>query len=110
MNDDASPSSSAPGEHLGGVSAAASAQPQGGGATTAQRAEPPGQTAPQQRRPISKKDMKRSCPGLKRKLVFLTHLLKSLDLVVFAELSALYYMEYAVISPTQDLRMLINLA
>lgn len=54
--------------------------------------------------------MKKSCPGLKRKLVFLTHLLKSLDLVVFAELSALYYMEYAVISPIQDLRMLINLA
>lgn len=32
-------------------------------------------------------------PGLAKKLAFLTHLLKTLDLVLFAELSSLYYME-----------------
>lgn len=32
-------------------------------------------------------------PGLAKKLGFLTHLLKTLDLVIFAELSSMYYME-----------------
>ncbi|KAL7945877.1 hypothetical protein V8C42DRAFT_321822 [Trichoderma barbatum] len=32
-------------------------------------------------------------PGLAKKLAFLTHLLKTLDLVLFAELSSMYYME-----------------
>ncbi|PHH64183.1 hypothetical protein CDD81_4930 [Ophiocordyceps australis] len=36
---------------------------------------------------------KRRRPGLVKKLEFTTHLLQTLDLVVFAELSALYYME-----------------
>ncbi|RSL94000.1 hypothetical protein CDV31_014483 [Fusarium ambrosium] len=40
-----------------------------------------------------KKSRKRRNPGLARKLEFITHLLKSLDTLVFAELSALYYME-----------------
>ncbi|KAF4988450.1 hypothetical protein FDECE_15042 [Fusarium decemcellulare] len=40
-----------------------------------------------------KKNRKRRNPGLARKLEFITHLLKSLDTLVFAELSALYYME-----------------
>ncbi|KAH7319968.1 hypothetical protein B0I35DRAFT_478263 [Stachybotrys elegans] len=40
-----------------------------------------------------KKSRKRRNPGLAKKLAFLSHLLKSLDLIVFAELSALYYME-----------------
>ncbi|PHH92257.1 hypothetical protein CDD83_8182 [Cordyceps sp. RAO-2017] len=40
-----------------------------------------------------RKSKKKRNPGLAKKLAFLTHLLKTLDLVVFAELSALYYME-----------------
>lgn len=48
-------------------------------------------SSPQRRKKSSKK--KRN-PGLAKKLGFITHLLKTLDLVVFAELSALYYMEY----------------
>ncbi|KAF4979025.1 hypothetical protein FZEAL_4700 [Fusarium zealandicum] len=40
-----------------------------------------------------KKNRKRRNPGLARKLELITHLLKSLDTLVFAELSALYYME-----------------
>ncbi|KJZ72651.1 hypothetical protein HIM_08010 [Hirsutella minnesotensis 3608] len=40
-----------------------------------------------------KKSKKKRNPGLAKKLTFVTHLLKTLDLVVFAELSALYYME-----------------
>jgi hypothetical protein len=43
-----------------------------------------------------KKSRKRRNPGLSKKLDFLTHLLKSLDLIVFAELSALYYMEFVI--------------
>lgn len=31
--------------------------------------------------------------GLAKKLQFMTHLMKSLDMVVFAEICALYYME-----------------
>ncbi|KAL3961984.1 hypothetical protein ACCO45_003507 [Purpureocillium lilacinum] len=40
-----------------------------------------------------KRSRKKRNPGLAKKLTFITHLLKTLDLVVFAELSALYYME-----------------
>ncbi|OAA73203.1 hypothetical protein ISF_00104 [Cordyceps fumosorosea ARSEF 2679] len=94
MNDDASLSSSAQDELWDdddvGTSALAQSQTD---AEPAQQSEPRAQSAPQQRRPHSKKDMKKHCPGLKKKLAFLTHLLKTLDLVVFAELSALYYME-----------------
>lgn len=46
------------------------------------------------RRRRRKKLLKKLTPGLKKKLTFVTHLLKGLDTVVFAELSALYYMEY----------------
>ncbi|KAH7163305.1 hypothetical protein B0J13DRAFT_634551 [Dactylonectria estremocensis] len=46
-----------------------------------------------QRRKKKKKSRKRRNPGLARKLEFVTHLLKSLDTLVFVELSALYYME-----------------
>lgn len=42
-----------------------------------------------------RKNRKKRNPGLKKKLEFVTHLLKGLDTLVFAELSALYYMEYA---------------
>ena len=48
-----------------------------------------------ERRRRRRKSKKRKDPGLKKKLSFVTHLLKCLDLVVFAELSAMYYMEYA---------------
>lgn len=41
-----------------------------------------------------KKSRRRRNPGLSRKLEFVTHLLRNLDTLVFAELSALYYMEY----------------
>ena len=40
-----------------------------------------------------RKSRKKRNPGLVKKLEFVTHLLKSLDTLVFAELSALYYME-----------------
>jgi hypothetical protein len=40
-----------------------------------------------------KKSRKKRNPGLVKKLEFVTHLLKTLDTLVFAELSALYYME-----------------
>ncbi|POR31337.1 DSC E3 ubiquitin ligase complex subunit 4 [Tolypocladium paradoxum] len=45
------------------------------------------------RRRRRKRSKKKRNPGLVRKLAFITHLLRTLDLVVFAELSALYYME-----------------
>ncbi|KAM4059626.1 hypothetical protein HRG_002744 [Hirsutella rhossiliensis] len=48
-------------------------------------------SASRQRR--KKKSKKKRNPGLAKKLGFITHLLKTLDLVIFAELSALYYME-----------------
>jgi len=40
-----------------------------------------------------KKGKKKHPPGLVKKLSFVTHLLQGLDYLVFAELSALYYME-----------------
>jgi hypothetical protein len=40
-----------------------------------------------------RKSRKKRNPGLVKKLEFVTHLLRSLDTLVFAELSALYYME-----------------
>lgn len=45
------------------------------------------------RRRRKRKGKKRSDPGLVKKLAFVTHLLNSLDVLVFAELSSLYYME-----------------
>ncbi|KAJ3482231.1 hypothetical protein NLG97_g7625 [Lecanicillium saksenae] len=92
MNDDASPSSPAPDEIWDDDGAAASAQPRDA-ASPAPEDGTRAPSAPPPRQPIPKKDKKKHCPGLKTKLVFLTDLLKSLDLVVFAELSALYYME-----------------
>lgn len=47
------------------------------------------------RRRRRRKSRRRRNPGLAKKLEFVTHLLRSLDTLVFAELSALYYMEYA---------------
>lgn len=51
----------------------------------------PGSRDGQRRR---RKNRKKRNPGLKKKLAFVTHLLKGLDTIVLAELSALYYMEY----------------
>ena len=48
------------------------------------------------RRRRRKKDKKDRNAGLAKKLLFVTHLLKTLDLLVFAELSGLYYMECVV--------------
>lgn len=45
------------------------------------------------RRRRKKKSKKDRNPGLVKKLSFVTHLLKTLDMLVFAELSGLYYME-----------------
>ncbi|TWU77914.1 hypothetical protein ED733_005081 [Metarhizium rileyi] len=45
------------------------------------------------RRRRRKKGRKDRNPGLVKKLSFVTHLLETLDLLVFAELSGLYYME-----------------
>jgi hypothetical protein len=41
--------------------------------------------------------------GLVKKLQFMTHLLKSLDTLIFAELAVLYYMEYANQFPASGL-------
>lgn len=40
--------------------------------------------------------VRRAKAGIAKKLEFLTHLMSSLDVVVFAELCVLYYMEYAL--------------
>ncbi|CAM1507072.1 Fc.00g067130.m01.CDS01 [Cosmosporella sp. VM-42] len=45
------------------------------------------------RRKKKKISRRRRNPGLAKKLAFITHLLRNLDTLVFAELSALYYME-----------------
>jgi len=48
---------------------------------------------PRGRRRRRPKSRKKRNPGLKKKLEFVTHLLRGLDSLVFAEMSALYYME-----------------
>ena len=48
-----------------------------------------------------KKGKKKHPPGLVKKLSFVTHLLQGLDYLVFAELSALYYME-CVLRPRRE--------
>jgi hypothetical protein len=53
-----------------------------------------------------RRSKKKQNPGLAKKLGFLTHLLKTLDLVIFAELSAMYYMEYVGLpSPSRNPQM-----
>ncbi|SPJ78050.1 uncharacterized protein FTOL_06439 [Fusarium torulosum] len=94
MSDDASPSSTAPNDVSPAEPANASSAnrvtwdlPQGDSRPTRSRAQS------QSQRRKKKKSRKKRNPGLTRKLEFVTHLLKSLDTLVFAELSALYYME-----------------
>ncbi|KAL7925023.1 hypothetical protein ACQKWADRAFT_310615 [Trichoderma austrokoningii] len=50
-----------------------------------------------QRSRSKRRSKKKQNPGLAKKLGFLTHLLKTLDLVVFAELSSMYYMECSML-------------
>ncbi|KAL6919932.1 hypothetical protein FSST1_003958 [Fusarium sambucinum] len=94
MSDDASPSSTAPND----ASPAEPANASSGSRVTWDL--PHEQSGPtwaraqsQSQRRKKKKNRKKRNPGLARKLEFVTHLLKSLDTLVFAELSALYYME-----------------
>lgn len=95
MSDDASPSSTAPNE----TSTAESVNVSSGSRVTwnlprehSRSARSRAQLHPQRRK--KKKSRKKRNPGLARKLEFVTHLLRSLDTLVFAELSGLYYMEY----------------
>ena len=98
MSDDPSPSSAAPVEdpvpHHGDEASRASAAEQ---LPESQQGRPRSNTNRRRRR--KKKSSKKRNPGLVKKLQFLTHLLKTLDLVVFAELSSLYYMEYVLTPP-----------
>ncbi|KAH7197443.1 uncharacterized protein B0J16DRAFT_328212 [Fusarium flagelliforme] len=94
MSDDASPNSTAPNDVSPAEPANASSGsrvtwdlPQEQSRSTRSRAQS------QSQRRKKKKNRKKRNPGLARKLLFVTHLLKSLDTLVFAELSALYYME-----------------
>lgn len=48
---------------------------------------------PNGRRRKRKSRSKKQHLGLTQKLAFVTHLLKTLDMMVFAQLSSLYYME-----------------
>ncbi|KAF5572273.1 DUF1746-domain-containing protein [Fusarium pseudoanthophilum] len=95
MSDDASPSSTAPNE----ASTAEPVNVSSGSRVTwnlprehSRSARSRAQLHPQRRK--KKKSRKKRNPGLARKLEFVTHLLRSLDTLVFAELSGLYYMEY----------------
>ncbi|KAG5748709.1 hypothetical protein H9Q70_008630 [Fusarium xylarioides] len=94
MSDDASPSPTAPNE----ASTAEPVNVSSGGRVTwnlprehSRSARSRAQLHPQRRK--KKKSRKKRNPGLARKLEFVTHLLRSLDTLVFAELSGLYYME-----------------
>lgn len=88
MNNDPSSSSGPP----AGGRAARSGSPSPSQRHDAQPTRPSSSRGERRRR---RKGRKRRSPGLRKKLEFVTHLLKGLDSLVFAELSALYYMEYA---------------
>lgn len=95
MSDDASPSSTAPND----ASPAEPANTSSGSRVTwnlprEQSGSTRARAQSQSQRRKKKKNRKKRNPGLTKKLEFVTHLLKSLDTLVFAELSALYYMEY----------------
>lgn len=92
MNDDPPPSSAAP--NVGRPADAQAATDE----TMQQRNDSVSRSPSQSRRRRKKKGKKKRNPGLKKKLGFVTHMLQSLDLLVFAELSAMYYMEYVVLS------------
>lgn len=60
--------------------------------------QPSGQTPRRSRhgRRRSSSRVRRAKAGIAKKLEFFTHLMSSLDVVVFAELCVLYYMEYVL--------------
>ncbi|RFU76216.1 hypothetical protein TARUN_6038 [Trichoderma arundinaceum] len=97
MNNDAAPSSSARSpDRLSppGIGANADADDAEADADARDRAESPQRSRSRNGRQRRRRRSKRKQnPGLAKKLSFLTHLLKTLDLVLFAELSSLYYME-----------------
>lgn len=92
MSDDASPSSTAPNDVSPAEPANASSTNRVTWNLSRSRAQ-----SQSQRRKKKKSSRKKRNPGLTRQLEFVTHLLKSLDTLVFAELSALYYMEYVIV-------------
>lgn len=102
MNNDAAPSSSAR------ISDRLSPPGIGPNNDTTNDAEADVQDRPRSRqrsrssngRQHKRRSKKKQNPGLAKKLGFLTHLLKTLDLVIFAELSSMYYMECVVLFPS----------
>ncbi|KAH6608752.1 hypothetical protein Trco_002098 [Trichoderma cornu-damae] len=101
MNNDAAPSSSAriP-DRLSPPGVGASADADDAEAEADARGRPDesphrsrSRNGRQRRRRRRRRSKKKQNPGLAKKLAFITHLLKTLDLVIFAELSSLYYME-----------------
>jgi hypothetical protein len=91
MNNDASPLLQAHTTDLNDADPSASGDATGGAQSTAQHGSSAGaqQTRRRRRRKTPKADQ-----GLVKKFEFLTHLLKNLDMLVYVELAALYYMEY----------------
>lgn len=64
----------------------------GEGSSNRQGSRRPRRSRNSRRRSSSK--IRRAKAGIAKKLDFMTHLMSSLDVVIFAELSMLYYMEY----------------
>lgn len=99
MNDDPSLSSAAPaGEPNRNTSE--------GGATGSDRTrghdgDRPETSQSRERSRRKRRSRKKRNPGLKKKLEFVTHMLKGVDGLVLAELSALYYMEYGDPQPAR---------
>lgn len=67
----------------------------GGRRVDGRRPRPNQSSRPRRRRSSSR--VRRAKAGIARKLDFMTNLMGSLDVLVFAELSVLYYMEYVVL-------------
>lgn len=109
MSDDASPRWTAPGDETSPRAAGAPSAPPppvdreddeaDDNGDVGDAARSPSRSRSESRPRRKKRSRKKRNPGLAKKLTFITHLLKTLDLVVFAELSALYYMEYAAKFP-----------
>lgn len=62
------------------------------------RAHGPRRRSRDGRRRRSSSRVRRAKAGIAKKLDFMTHLMSSLDVVIFAELCVLYYMEYVIAS------------
>lgn len=59
---------------------------------------PPRSSRSRPRRRRSSSRVRRAKAGIAKKLDFMTNLMSSLDVLVFAELSVLYYMEYVYVA------------